>query len=116
VCLKAAGYKLLYPGIDAATGGADGAAAAAAGATAQQLKGNSQPAEGHALDLAALHARVQGSRSRVENMLSRTGVTEDSWSFAEQALVLLAVFGLGVFSYSRYTRYKAGKAKDHRSE
>lgn len=104
VCLKAASYKLLYPGPSS-----DSTAEGSAAQPAQQLKDTQQ-----AHDLTALH---QQHHSRVENMLSRGVVSEGSWGFAEQALVAVAVFGVVVFAYSRYQRYRHGHAKQHsRSE
>lgn len=114
VCLKAASYKLLYPGTAADSSQETGSD------TAQQLK-DGQQADGssgsssHANDLASLHSRFQGNRGKVENMLSRTVVSEGSWDFAEQAVVVLAVVGLGAFVYSRVKRHRL-KGKDHRSE
>lgn len=102
VCLKAASYKLLYPGASSDST-AEGSAA-----QAEQLKDMQQ-----AHDLTALHNKHQ---SRVENMLSRGVVSESSWGFAEQALVAVAVFGMVVFAYSRYQRHRHGHAKHSRSE
>lgn len=122
LCLKAAGYKLLYAGT---TGG--GAAAAGgpatgteAGQAQESLKDGQQAASkgnaGQAHDLESLHTAYQRTQNKVENMLSRTAVSEGSWSFAEQALLVIALLGVGVFGYNKYKAYQLGRSKDHRSE
>lgn len=123
MCLKAASYKLLYPGIGPA--GADGTQAgssSSSGAAAQQLKGSKQADDGsskaggsggQAHDLVSLHSKF--SRGKVEDMLSSAGVTEDSWTFAEQVLAACAVTVVLVLVYSRIRKHSM-KGKDHRSE
>jgi hypothetical protein len=124
VCLKAASYKLLYPGT--LPGGADGATTGTApvGSGYIQESKDGKPADGRgktggqAHDLASLHSRFEEGKSKVNNMLIRTVVSEGSWGLAEQALVVLGVLAVGLFAYGRLKRYRygAGKAKDHRSE
>jgi hypothetical protein len=122
VCLKAASYKLLYPGTT--PGVADGATTGTApigSGYIQELKGgkaadSSGKTGGQPHDLASLHSRFVEGKGKVNNMLSRTVVSEGSWGFAEQALVVLGVLAVGLFAYGRLKRYGAGKAKDHRSE
>jgi hypothetical protein len=124
-CLKAASYKLLYPGTEPA-GGADGTQAgdssSSGAAAAQQLKDSKQAGDSsskaggsgsQAHDLVSLHSKF--NRGKVENMLSSAGVTEDSWTFAEQVLAVCAVTVVVVLVYSRIRKHST-KAKDHRSE
>lgn len=114
-CLKAASYKLLYAG-----SAADGAALASGGQQQpQQLKDSSDggyPRGPHPHDLAAMHSKFEEGKSKVNNMLSRTVVAEGTWGFAEQALVVVGVLAVAVFVYGRLRGYRAGRAKDHRSE
>ena len=117
VCLRAASHKLLYPGTIA---GRAADAAGAAPSEAKQVKdgqtaSSTDGAVAH--DLAALHTAYQRTQNKVENMLSRTVVSEGSWTFAEQAFVVIAALGVGAFAYSRYKAYRLSKAKGHsRSE
>jgi hypothetical protein len=114
VCIRAAGFKLLYPGTLSTA--ADGSNAAAQQLTDGLQAGSSSSSTGSALDLHSLHNKFQGGRDKVQDMLNRSVVNEGSWSFAEQSMVVLGVLGVGVAGYSRYAKYRANKAKNHRSE
>jgi hypothetical protein len=123
VCLKAASYKLLYPGT--LPSGAEGTAEGSGGSSkAQQIKDTQQAdsssssdssSGGHPNDLASMHSKFQDSRGKVENMLSRSVVSEGSWGFAEQALAVVGVLAIVMFLYGRVKTLRR-KGKDHRSE
>jgi hypothetical protein len=123
LCLKAASYKLLYPGT--LPSGAEGTGEGSGGSSkAQQIKDTQQTdsssssdssSVGHPNDLASLHSKFQDSRGKVENMLSRSVVSEGGWGFAEQALAVVGVLAIVMFLYGRVKKLRR-KGKDHRSE
>lgn len=122
-CVKAASYRLAYPGrlkplaasADGTAGGGAGGkgdAAALAGAGAARTGANQQQAAGSAQDLAALHAIYHGGHGRYENVLSQQmSGTRGGLSFLEQSAVVAVVAGLGWLGYSRLQQFRQGRAK-----
>jgi hypothetical protein len=105
-CLRAASYKLAYS--------PDDGAAAAAAAAGQPTGG---AAWSGAQDLASLHEQRQQQRARqqhasisnIEDMLSKTGLPEDSWGFAELGLVVGAAV-VGAVAYAKWQAHRGGRA------
>lgn len=89
--------------------------AAAAAAAAGQPTGGA--AWSGAQDLASLHEQRQQQRARqqhasisnIEDMLSKTGLPEDSWGFAELGLVVGAAV-VGAVAYAKWQAHRGGRA------
>lgn len=143
-CVKAANFKLEYPGtlkpeaelaaaaasaaktVAGAAADTGNAAGGAAGDTAKAIanaardapkKLNEAAAAAH--DLASLHA--QQFYSRYEGLQTQLGrrMTGPSggWSFIEQSCVVIVVVGILYVSFSRLVQYRKARAKQHgRSE
>lgn len=128
-CVKAASFKLEYPGTlkpeaalaaaavtaaKTAAGVAADTAKAATGTAAdtiQQINGAAAAAN----DLAALHAQHVHSRYEElqEQLGRRMSGPSGGWSFVEQAGVVAVVVGVMWFGFSRTQRYRKAQAKQH---
>jgi hypothetical protein len=130
-CVKAASFKLEFPGTLGPTAAAAGALAAATGAITEAAgaAGREMKLDGAAAtaavtnDLASLHAaalqagQVSGV-GKVESYLGRRMSGPDGGlGFIEQMLIIVCVAGAAWFGYSRLQKYRLSRAKGHsRSE
>jgi hypothetical protein len=132
-CVKAASFKLEYPGTlgPAAAAAAAGALAAAtgaitdaAGAAAREVKLDGAAAVGAATnDLASLHAaalqagHVSGLGKYEEYLGRKMSGPDGGLGFVEQMCIILFVVGAAWSGYNRLQKLRLSRAKGHsRSE